>query len=771
MIGLSAERLERLRERALAGPDTPVGWRCLAYCRAALEHAGDPIILRRAAGLAGTILNFPPSVVDDELIVGSHMFGERPGVDGSLEFPEFASYLFEPPGDRLRELLSGTDLGEAQRQTVLELIGRPSLFTGEPWSPGQPDEVRLALEATVFMGGGWCTNHSVRDYAKVLRVGFEGIVAEIDARRSALACDDPDRLEELTFLRSASTVAHAAAGIGRRHAVGARALARRCNDADRRAELRAIAKACDRVPARPARTLREAVQALWFAHTITCCEDHINANSIGRIDQILEPYYQADLAAGRITREAALDLITYLWLKLYRDYDVQQAVLGGLRPDGGDATNEVTYLCLEATQRLGLVRCLSVRLHRRAPRELVERATDLLSDGGGIPFFFNDEAIIPALTDKGIPLEEARDYAVIGCVEITIPGRANPHAVSHNMNLAKCLELALHNGWDPRTGAQVGPETGLLAEFPSAGAVFEAYARQVEHFARCGVFVSNAGQLQQQHSAPLPYLSILTEDCIARGRDVTSGGARYNYHSCSAIGIPNVADSLAAMETVVFSDRKLTLEALRQLLLVNFDGAEAERKLLLRAPKYGNDVEEVDRWAGAVAEHYCRTMSAHRTHYGGSFHAHLFSFVWHVDPFGRTTGALPDGRRAGDPLAYSLSPTQGRDEKGVTALMRSLARIPHHLAAGSSSAIIELSPRFFEGDGKRKFVSLLEGAVDLGIGQMQFNVVTAERLVQAQEDPERYGNVVVRVSGFSQRFASIGKDLQDHIIARTKHEA
>lgn len=768
---LDSARIDRLRSRALAGPDTPIGFRALAHARTALTMPDVPLLLRRAHALARTLRDFPLSVDPDSLLAGHHLFGERGGRDGSFDFPEFAPGYYEPPGDALSAVLAESDLSPSEQTEVLQCVGKSHLFTGQSHYPPVPEEVRLTQEASVIIGGGSSVNHSVRDYAKVLALGFEGIAEEVDGRLRAWDMADPGTLGARTFLVAASTIAHAAAQLGRRYADVARRTAELEVDQQRRADLCGMAEVCERVPARPARTFREAVQALWLAHTITCCEDHINANSIGRIDQILWPYYEADLQAGRIDEVYALELLMHLHLRLFRDYDVQQAVVGGQTLQGDDATNPISYLVLEATRRLGLVRCLSVRLHRNSPLRLVERGTELVAAGGGIPFFFNDEAIIPALVDKGIPLEDARDYAAIGCVEITIPGRANPHAVSHNINLAKCLELALHSGWDPRTEQQVGPATPALESMASADDLYDAYRTQVEHFARCGAFISNAGQRQQQHTFPLPYQSLLTAECIERGKDITCGGARYNYHSCSAIGIPNVADSLAAVDHIVFREKALSLGELRQLLLCDFEGAEAERQRLLHAPKYGNDIEEVDLWAARAARDYCELMATHRTHYGGSFHVHLFSFVWHVDPFGKTTGALPDGRRAGEPLAYSLSPAQGRDTKGVTALFGSLARLPHRLAAGSSSAIIELSPTFFLGNGRERFVHLLRAAIDMGIGQLQFNVVSAERLLQAQEDPEHYGNIVVRVSGYSQRFASITRDLQDHIIARVKHES
>ncbi len=764
------ERIERLKARMLEGPRTPTGWRALAFCQAALEHAGDSLMMRRAAGLARTVELCPAAIRDDELIVGDHHFGEEPGIDGNIDFPDMQPHLFADASERLEAELAKTGLSDADRDIVLSLVGRADLFQPPGNAPPAPKEVALVQEAGGTFGWGTSLNHSVRDFTKVMRVGFEGIEREIDERIARLRMEDPDDLKRMPFLRAAKASARGCARIGRKYASEARRLAAEAESDERRQELLEVADGCEQVPARPARTLREAAQALWFAHILTCAEDQINANSIGRIDQMLQPYYAADIAAGRLDEAGALELVKHLWLKLWRGYDVQQMQIGGQLADGSDATNDISYLALRATEDLGLVRCLSVRVHQNTPRRLLDRAVDLVSQGGGVPFFFNDDAIIPALLDKGITLEHARDYAIIGCVEVTIPGKACPHAVSHNTNLAKCLELALNDGFDPRIGKQVGPKTGDPRQFTSAEHVWEAYRLQAEQVCRVGAYISNSGQLSQMTAWPQVYRSILTDDCIERGLEMNSGGSIYNYHSVSAIGIPNVADSLYAVQKLVFEDEQLSMDELLDALACDFEGDEPLRQMLLnRAEKYGNDCAEVDAWAARVAEHFCDYLGSLKTWFGGTFFAHLFSFLWNVEPCGAQTGALPDGRRAHEPLAYSLSATAGRDREGVTAFLNSLARIPHQKAAGSSSAIIELSPGFFKGDDREKLTELIHSGIQAGVGQMQFNVVSAERLQQAQDDPERFGNIIVRVSGFSQEFRLVAKPLQDHIIERTKH--
>lgn len=622
----------------------------------------------------------------------------------------------------------------------------------------------------VYVDRSWTENHSVRDYAKVLRVGFNGIRREVERRLGDAEISDPAFPRRERFWRAALEVCDAGVLLGRRYAEKAAELAEDADDEEDMVRLRRMAKTCRRVPADGARSFFEAVQSLWLSHVLTCGEDGINANSIERLDQILFPYYEADLKAGRLTRHEALHIMEELACRLYLHYDVQAVTLGGVDAAGDCAVNDLSYLILEATRNVGFVRDLSVRVNRQTPEAFLELAAALTARGGGIPFFFNDECFVPALTERGLALEDARDYALIGCVELTIPGRANPHAVSGWFNAAKCLELALFDGTDPATGARVGPDTGMLTDFKSFEDFYAAYLRQVEHFAPLMVYHCNRGELQQREFGPLPCWSVLSDDCIGRGRDITDGGAAYNYHSICFIGTANVADSLVGLKRLVFEEEGVPAAELLSALRTDYRGREALRQRLLHAaPKYGNDVAEVDELARAATEHFIGLMDEQRSPLHGRYFVHLFSFLKNVD-FGRSVGALPDGRRAGRPLAYSLSAHQGRDQRGITAMLNSLARLPHSRAAGGSAAIIELDPVFVQGaQGARNLAGLLRTSVEIGAGQTQWNVVSAERLRKAQDDPELYGDVPVRVAGYGQMFRMIAKDLQDHIIARTKH--
>jgi len=622
----------------------------------------------------------------------------------------------------------------------------------------------------VLSGGGWVENHSIRDYDKLVRLGFGGLKKAIDDELQKHAISEVDYPQRENFLLAVRSICDAGITLGKRYAELAGQMAARAASTEERQRLESIAAVCRRIPECGATTLREAVQALWFGHIITCADDHIiNANSLGHLDRIFEPYYQADLAAGRITRQDAIDLMVELAVKLYLDYDVQAITLGGSNADGSSAVTEMSYILLEATAEFGELRDLSIRVDRQTPDKFLLAAANLVIRGGGIPFFFNDDCFIPALNERGIPLPDARTYSPIGCVELTIPGKANPHAVSGWFDLPKCLELALFNGVDPATGTQVGPQTGNLTELTTFTALQEALQKQITYFASHLAYICRRGELLQREFGPLPSLSLLTDDCIKRGRDITDGGALYNYHSICFMGVPDTADSLAAMAKFVYGDGSVKLDELEAALKANFKGYETLRQKLLKgAPKYGNDNDEVDQLAASLCNQFIDLMDSWSVP-NNRFFVHLFTFFVNVN-FGRKIGALPDGRLAGEPLAYSLSAHQGRDLNGLTAMLHSLAKMPHRKAAAGSAAIIDLHPSLLENvNGPEMLVQLVKSAFAMGVGQLQWNVVSADQLKKAQTDPEHYGNIPVRVAGYSQLFKLIEPDLQNHIIARYKH--
>ena len=509
-------------------------------------------------------------------------------------------------------------------------------------------------------------------------------------------------------------------------------------------------------------------------------EDPPNAHSIGRIDQMLYPYYKRDVEDGILTRERALELLRCFALKIWKSYDVQDTMLGGQKADGTDAANEVSLLYLEAVEELDLHLQISARYHKNTNKAFWHKVAEVNSRCRGLPQMFSDETIIPALVKKGIPIEEARDYAIIGCIEITIQGRCDPRVVNHYTNLAKCLELALNDGVCMLSNQQVGVKTGAPATFNSYEDVFQAYKAQVAYDVRKAVPGMHRAELEQRERFPMPILSALTDDCIEKGIDITAGGARYNSTGVCGYGMANVADSLAVIKKLVFEEGRFYGEKTSQLSLMdiveamrtNFEGKETLRQLLLNdAPKYGNDDDYVDSIVVEVCRDFCEELEQYRNPRGGKYHGHLFSFVAAVHG-GAGTAALPDGRLAREPVANSLAPQQGRDKNGITALLKSAGKIDQTLAAAGTSLIFDLHPSTLSGDngdGVDKLESLLATYLSIGGGHVECNIVDEEVLRAAQKEPEKYQHISVRVAGYSAYFVNLAPDMQEHIIQKTKN--
>ncbi len=767
------ERVQRLRTSALNWQETQTGYigQRLAPALEALSASprNAPWMKRKAQMLAGAIRGFEPIIHPDELLLGYNFTGGDDHQQLEMTLGVAPSIPNAAQQELLRDYLAQGSLPAPRIDAAVEFVGRAErLVPCVSFTPERADSVAGADTEGLF----WCYatpyNHTIIGYRRVLEMGFEGLAAEVRQRLAELEVTSADGWEAQMLLESALIVAEAGAEMGRRYAKAVKTRLSECCDSAVRQDLERLYEVCDLVPAKPARTFHEAVQSLWFAHILNTWEDGINANSLGRLDQILYPYYRADIEAGHLTDEEAFELLACLWIKLYRDYDVQQVAVGGLDADGNDATNELTYLMLDVTDALNFVRCLSVRLHKGSPPTLIRKSLELVGKGNGIPFFFNDEVLVPALIDQGIAPVDARDYAAIGCVEITIPGKANPHAVSNRINLLKCLELALNNGRSLTTDMQLGPHTGSPETMAGLEDVWTAYEHQVAHFTRAMCLETLRLSMEAALVAPMPYKSLLTEGCIESGRDFNNRGARYDFHESMPMGIPNVADALAALQALVFEQGLLTLPELVRQMQQDFPDEPLRQALLNRAPKFGNDHPTVDALAARVFRNYCDLLRDMSETFNIPFFAQPFTFLWLVDA-GQRTGATPDGRRRGDNLAYSVSPMQGRDYKGLTALINSLAHLPQRLAAGSTSAIVEADPVLFAPENLDHLVTLLQTAIEIGVGQLQFNVVNAETLRRAQAEPEKYRNLAVRVSGFSQRFCLLSKEIQDHIIARTKH--
>jgi len=762
-------RVRRLKEIAVSfEDDLDPAERGIAVTRSYTETRGLPTVLRRAHATAHALAEQTVRIFPGELLVGRIMrqisvhAGIQEGHRGThqLAWPELA-------GGHLNQV-------DDPPEGVEELYS----YWREAWTPpgGRvnpliTEEERVAMRRGVYSAWGIDIGHRCPDYRKLVGEGLGSVRDRAQERLAELDETVAEQARQRPFLEAVVIVCQAAIDYAHRYAEEARRLASEEADGRRRAELLAIAERCEHVPEHPARTFPEALQSIWLFQCAQYMETSGSAHSFGRGDQYLFPLYGADIAAGRLTRDEGLELIECFHLKCYMTFDFQLMHIGGMKPDGSDGTNELSYLFLDGLEALGTPRDIAVRIHKGTPPEFLGRAAEVAKLGLGRPDFWSDEVTIPALERLGIATEDARDYAAIGCVELTIPGKCNPRTMCHGMNLAKCLELALNNGRDQLTGEHIGEETGqTFATYEELHAAYRSHARR---FIRLAIAHDIRCFLAQPEAWPCPLGSALVEGCVESGRDMFDGGAVYNNAGVNLEGVADVANSLAAVKRLVFEEAALTLGELQEALRADFDEHEPLRQMLLRrAPKYGNDDAGVDRIAREEAAFYCDEVGRYRTPEGGRFAPLIFgttsSSIYHFSPL---TGASAGGRKAGEPLSLSVTPAQGTDVQGATASLNSVAKLDFTKVGGGASHIIDLHPTALRGEaGAEKLAMLLRSYFDAGGMNVGITVADEETLREAQAHPDRYRNLMVRVFGFSTQFVSLAPAIQDHVIAKTRHE-
>ncbi|MBE7100868.1 MAG: hypothetical protein E7364_04585 [Clostridiales bacterium] len=706
-----------------------------------------------ADATANVLNEFTPYIQPQELIVGFN-FG-----DGVYEH----ALPMDTQEDRIKMIENGISEENIKRYFDADANYKSEAFRfglnllADTEIPFTQEERQMRREWAAI-GRCICSNHSVIGYEKVLRLGFEGLLKETEEYEK--------KNGENPLYEGVKSLCKAALYIGEKYA----------NEAERlmsdlsynNEDLKKIVQTCRQVPRYPARTFMEAVQSLWFAHLINTWEDIINANSLGRLDQILYPYYKADIESGRITKEEAFELICLLWVKLYRDYDVQQSCVGGTNSDGSSAVNDLSYMMLDATEQLNFIRCLSVRYSSVTEKEFLKRALEVVGRvQKGVPFFFNDDVMIPSLLSRGIEKEDAYNYTQLGCVETLIPGKSNPHAVTGEANFLKAIEYTLGNGnslWCPSYNP--GIKTGELKTLDTYEKFYAAVLAQIGHI--LDVTCSSVKKACDNCISPKAYKSLLTEGCLSSMRDFNERGAIYDYYQIMFCGVPNLADSLMVIKKFVYEQKKYTLEELKNILLKDYPDESVRRAFINKAPKFGNDVDEVDCIAVDIVNYACDVLEKLEPKYDRSFHAQPFTFLWMIE-HGRTSAASPDGRRQGEPIAYSVSPMQGRDFNGLTAVLNSIAKFPTKRTPGTTSAIVEVDPKLFTDENIDRLTDILIAASSQGLSNVQFNTIDAQTLLAAKKHPEKYNNLAVRVSGFSQKFNLLDPALQEHIIGRTKH--
>jgi pyruvate formate-lyase/glycerol dehydratase family glycyl radical enzyme len=630
--------------------------------------------------------------------------------------------------------------------------------------------------------------HTVLDN-KIYKKGMLDFKAEIEASLAALDfIHDPEAYDKQEELKAMDITATALIVFANRHADRAEELAAAESDPARRAELQQIAAICRRVPANAPRTFWEALQYYWFVHLgVTTELNPWDAFNPGRLDQHLEPFYSREIAAGALTRESAEELLQCFWIKFNNQpappkvgvtaqesstyTDFAQINTGGLKADGSNAVNEVTYLLLDVIEEMRLLQpSSSVQLSKKNPDRFIRRAARIIRTGFGQPSIFNADVVVQEMVRQGKTLGDARSGGTSGCVETGAFGKEN-YTLTGYFNLPKILELALNDGCDPRTQKQLGPHTGDPREITSFEELFAAYTKQLNHFIDIKIRGNQVIERLYALYLPAPFLSLLIDDCIASGRDYHSGGARYNSSYIQGVGLGTISDCLAAIKTHVFEQETFTMAGLLEMLDANFEDYERERRLLLnKTPRYGNDDDYADALMVDVFEAYFAAIDGRPNNRGGAYRINLLPTTCHVY-FGSVIGATPDGRLAGVPLSEGISPVQGADRHGPTAVIQSAAKMDH-TRTGGTLLNQKFTPQVLAGDdGINKLAQLVRTYFKLDGHHIQFNVVDAATLRAAQADPQSYRDLIVRVAGYSDYFCDLGEALQNEIIARTEHES
>ena len=794
-------RTRQLRDTMLAVTPKLCSERARLYTESWKETEGQPTVIRRAKALEKILGGMSIFIRPGELIVGN----QASDVRAAPVFPEFYMRFIreeldgkpcrfeERPGDPFR--VSQED-EEILREVADWWEGKTMTDYKHQILPEEAYKACYDVEAIEIYtwGEGGGSGHFVADYPKVLNKGMYGIIREAEERAKPLKLWEPGAMEQKEFLEAVSIALRAAIGFAQRYAVLARGMADKEADPKRQAELAKIAEHCEWVPGNPARTFWEAMQSLWFAHLIVQIESNGHSMGYGRFDQFMYPFYRKDIDQGRITPEEVVELLECLWIKTteinkVRDWDAtrvvmgypmfQQLTVGGQTVDGKSAINDLSWLALEATANQKIIQpSLSVRWWNECPDNFLLKCCEVINiHRGGQPAMYSDEVIIPSQMGVGISLEDSYDYAIDGCVSITEPGKARREGPSAGYNMHKVLEVALFNGRDPRTGIQLCPNPGNkdLSTFESFDEVMAAVKHQLEYYDRQGAIALLCIERAYAELTPTPFASALMDDCIQRGKDIEWGGAHYNTLFLRGVGMSNVGNSLAAIKKLVFEDKKLTGARIRHALETNFEdtsttptGTEIQQ-MLLAVPKYGNDDDYVDLLVKEPTLHAMRDVRRYTSWTGGRGGFALLPVSQNV-PFGEIIGATPDGRKAGVPTAEGCSPTRGTDVKGPTAAVKSVAKLDHVLADSGSLLNQKFNPAVLKDvSGLRKLAALIKTYFDLKGMHIQFNVVSAETLRDAQKHPEEYADLMVRVAGYSALFVSLDPAVQEDIIMRTEH--
>jgi formate C-acetyltransferase len=787
---MSTQRIAEFKKSYIDSKPSISVKRALAFTASHKQTEGEAVIIRRAKAFKAVCETIPVTIFDHELLVGAIGEFRKCGIVCpeyswqwvDKEMDSFASRSQDPyciddiTKRTLRNEVFPYWQGKSLEETFLSRLN--------------PETANILVDTGIIDNDSKWRNavgEVTADYQDVIfKKGFGGLRAEALAHLAELEPVTVEALEKINFYRAAVLVSEGIITLANRYAGQAEQLARTEQDAGRKAELQAIARNCRRVPEQPPTTFYEAIQMVWFTQLGSILSENSLALNLGRFDQYMHPYFAADIEKGILTKNQAQELIEALWIKLsewvwaissntakfFAGYNsFQNLTVGGRTRDGRDATNELSYMCLQATANVKTHQPgLSVRIHPDSPDEFMLAVCRLISAGTGFPAVHNDRVGSAMLVAAGLSPEDARDWSNCGCV---VPHfrKVGEWTSAVSVNLAAAVEYALNQGKSRIDGKKMGLDEQPADKFSSYEEVKAAVFRQIAYLVKHSVIGTITAQQIHAEMVPRPYLSLLVDGCMDKGKDLSKGGAKYNVGPVlTGIGVADMANSLAMIRKLVFEEKKYTLAEICAALDADWVGYEELRQAALACPKYGNDIDTVDSIAVEISEFYYREIRGYKDYFGSPFNS-AFMGISNYIPAGSVIGATPDGRKSGTPLTEGVSPHAGTDLTSPTAAMRSVAKINHDIHSGGTLLNVKLAPELLKTERNLKnLAAIIRAYFALGAFHVQFNVISAETLRKAQEHPEDYRDMLVRVAGYSTQFVNLSREAQDAIIERTTYE-
>ncbi len=784
---MTTERIRRLREQSVStNPYISTERAELVtdfYQSGGADNLSTPVA--RARAFRYILLNKEVYIGEDELIVGER----GPSPRATPTYPELCCHTvsdLEACNNRVRSrFIVSDDTKEVYREDIIPFwLGqtmRERVFAA------MSDEWMLAFEAgvyTEFMEQR-APGHAILD-DKIYRRGIKDFIQDIDNRLETIDFyNDKDAYSKEQELKAIRIAAKAIIEFAQRHADKAKELAESESNPERKKELEKIAEVCSHVPGNAPRSFWEALQAYWFVHLGVVIELNVwDSFNPGRLDVNLYPFYKRDIEEGLMTRDFAKELLQSYWVKFhnqpappkvditeeqsgtYQDFTLINT--GGLTIDGNDAVNDLSYLLLEVCEDMQLIMpSVCVQISEKNPEDFLLKAVDVVSTGLGQPSMFNTDVIIKEFLRMGKSIEDARAGGPSGCVTVGAFGKESVILTGY-LNWPKILEITLNNGIDPLSGKTVGIETGNPEEFGSYDELFEAFKKQLKHFVDLKIKGNNIIERLYAQYMPSPFMSLLMDDCIEQAKDYHDGGSRYNSTYIQGVGMGTLTDSLSAMKYHVYDKKTLPMVDLLKVMKEDFESHEPVRQMLVnKSPAYGNDDDYADNIAKSIFDEYFDVLDGRPNTKGGEYRVNLLPTTVHIY-FGQVTGATPNGRKAGKPLSDGVSPSHGADTNGPTAVIKSVAKIDHSRTGGTLLNQKLMPDIVADKEGRSKLAHLVRAYFKLGGHHIQFNVIERDTLLEAQQNPEKYRDLIVRVAGYSDYFVNLGKPLQDEIISRTE---